>query len=106
MQADVLTFLPNFKLLFGTISQTVVWSNLISLQLAAADGKNTHVISTVSLHPSENRNFSRGKQRVGGGSNNNSQCICFKSWEIQLLLGRHTVEQANITRRGIITSYD
>jgi hypothetical protein len=26
-------FPPYFKLLFGTISQTVVWSNLISLQL-------------------------------------------------------------------------
>lgn len=51
----------NFKLLFGTISQTVVWSNLISLQLAAADGKNTRIISVASPNPSENRNFAEGK---------------------------------------------
>jgi hypothetical protein len=93
------------KLLFGTISQTVVLCNLISLQLAAAGGKNNRVISTVSLHPSENRNFSRPKQR-GEKSNNNSQRIALKvRGYSSCWAGRHTVEQANIARRGIIKSY-
>jgi hypothetical protein len=51
---------PSFKLLFWTISRTVVCSNLISLQLAVADSKNTHIISTMSPTLQKNLTFPEG----------------------------------------------
>jgi len=81
-----------FKLLFGTISQTVVWSNLISLQLAAAGGKNTRIICAASPTPSppcpglqKIVTSQRKTNEPHSKSSNNSQSIVLKVCRIQLL---------------------